>query len=121
MKKKLYDVLLGILISLVICYIAGFILTSFISNNYIFIIHARYLTDGRTIGYTFFFLMVEGSIILLYYYKHYWLLNSKNIIKGKKRDLHLPANLEQSRFQSEKELEKNFKISCNFSQRCHFF
>ena len=24
----------------------------------------------------------------------------KNIIKGKKRDLHLPANLEQSRFQS---------------------
>lgn len=68
---KLYDVLFGILISLVICYIFGFILTSFISNNYKFIIQARYLTDRRTIGYTFFFLMIEGLIILLYYYKHY--------------------------------------------------
>lgn len=110
MKKKLYDVLLAILISLVICYIAGFILTSFISNNYKFIIQARYLTDGRTIGYTFFFLMIEGLVILLYYYKHYWLLNSKNIIKGKKKDLHFKGNLEESRFQSDEELKKNFKI-----------
>ena len=110
MKKKLYDVLLAILISLIICYIAGFILTSFISNNYKFIIQARYLTDGRTIGYTFFFLMIEGLVILLYYYKHYWLLNSNNIIKGKKKDLHFKGNLEESRFQSDEELEKNFKI-----------
>ena len=110
MKKKLYDVLLAILISLVICYIAGFILTSFISNNYKFIIQARYLTDGRTIGYTFFFLMIEGLVILLYYYKHYWLLNSNNIIKGKKKDLHFKGNLEESRFQSDEELKKNFKI-----------
>lgn len=110
MKKKLYDVLLAILISLVICYIAGFILTSFISNNYKFIIQARYLTDGRTIGYTFFFLMIEGLVILLYYYKHYWLLNSNNIIKGKKKDLHFKGNLEESRFQSDEELKNNFKI-----------
>ena len=58
----------------------------------------------------FFFLMVEALIIGLYYYKHYWLLNSKNIIKGKKRDLHLTANLEQSRFQTDKDLETNFQI-----------
>lgn len=110
MKKKLYDILLAILISFVICYIFGFILTSFIASGYKFVIQVRYLTNIRTLGYTFFFLMIEGLIILLYYYKHYWLLNSTNIIKGKKRDLHLTANLEQSRFQTDDDLKRNYKI-----------
>ena len=110
MKKKLYDIILAILISLIICYLLGFILNSFISNHFKLILQARYLTDLRTIVLTLFLLIIEILIILLYYYRHYWLLNSKNIIKGKKRDLHLTANLEQSRFQSDKELEKNYKI-----------
>lgn len=110
MKKKLIDILLVILISIVICYLFGFILSSFINNNFKLIIQTRYLTDYKTIIFTFFFLIIEGLIILFYYYKHYWLLNSKNIMKGKTKDLHLNANLETSRFQTESELKKNYKI-----------
>ncbi len=110
MNKKFYDILIGIIISFIVCYILGFLLSSVVNNGYKFIIQARYLADGKTVLFTFFFLMVEGLIIGLYYYKHYWLLNSKNIIKGKERDLHLSSNLEHSRFQSEKELETNFKV-----------
>ncbi len=110
MNKKFYDILIGIIISFIVCYILGFFLSSIVNNGYKFIIQARYLTDGKTILFMFFFLMVEALIIGLYYYKHYWLLNSKNIIKGKKRDLHLTANLEQSRFQTDKDLETNFQI-----------
>lgn len=70
----------------------------------------RLLTDGRTFLYMVLILIVEGLAFLLYYYTHYWLLNSKNIIKGKQGDLHLDANSESSRFQTEKDLEKNFMI-----------
>ena len=110
MNKKIYDILIGIIISFIVCYILGFLLSSIVNNGYKFIIQARYLADGKTLLFTVFFLMVEGLIIGLYYYKHYWLLNSKNIIKGKERDLHLSSNLEHSRFQSDKELETNFKV-----------
>ena len=52
MKKKFYDIILAILISLIICYLLGFILNSFISNHFKFILQARYLTDFRTIVLT---------------------------------------------------------------------
>ena len=48
-------------------------------------------------------------VALLYYYKHYWLLNGKKLIRGKKGDLHFDANLEESRFLSDKEVEMLFQ------------
>ncbi len=110
MKKKIYNILLICLISLVGCYILGYFFNSCVRNNFKFVFSIKYLTDSKTVMFTLFFLAIEGTIVLYYYYKHYWLLNSKNIIKGKKRDLHLQANLEHSRFQTDEELEKNFKV-----------
>lgn len=108
MKKHLKTLLIILLVSAVICYFFGFVLCSLIHNNFKFVFKWWYFTDGKTFLFAGFFLLVEMVIVLWYYQKNYWLLNSKNIIKGKKRDLHLPANLEQSRFQSNDELAKNF-------------
>lgn len=109
MNKHLKTILIVFVISSGICYFLGFLLCSLISNNFKFVFKWWYFTDSRTFMFAGFFLLVELLIILWYYQKNYWLLNSKNIIKGKKRDLHLPANLEQSKFQTEKELEENYK------------
>lgn len=108
MKKHLKTLLIILFVSAVICYFFGFVLCSLIHNNFKFVFKWWYFTDGKTFLFAGFFLLVEMVIVLWYYQKNYWLLNSKNIIKGKKRDLHLPANLEQSRFQSNDELTKNF-------------
>ena len=106
--KHLKTILIILGSSILICYFLGFLLCSFVANGYKFVFKWWYLTDDRTFMFMGFFLLVELLVILWYYQKNYWLLNSKNIIKGKKRDLHLPANLEQSRFQTDKELEENF-------------
>ena len=109
MNKRLKSILIFLILSSIVCYFLGFLLCSVISNNFKFVFKWWYFTDNRTFMFAGFFLLVELFILLWYYQKNYWLLNSKNIIKGKKRDLHLPANLEQSKFQSEKELEENYK------------
>lgn len=106
--KRLKPILIILCSSVLVCYVLGFVLCSFLVNGYQFVFKWWYFTDGRTFLYMGFFLLVELLVALWYYQKHYWLLNSKNIIKGKKRDLHLPANLEQSHFQSEKEINENF-------------
>lgn len=108
MKRHFKILLIIFLVSAIICYFFGFVLCSLTYNNFNFVFKWWYFTDGSTFLFAGFFLLVEALIVLWYYQKNYWLLNSKNIIKGKKRDLHLPANLEQSRFQSKEELAKNF-------------
>ena len=109
MKNRLKRLLIKVIISVAVCYAFSFLIVSVINNEYKFVIELKYLFDKKTILFMFFFIMIEFLLILLYYYKHYWLLNSQNIIKGNEKDLHLTANLEQSRFQSNKELDKNFK------------
>lgn len=109
-NKKLYDYLIIAIISVVVCYIAGFMLASIVGNGFKFVISIKYLVEGQTFLFMFFFMVLEVVGLLLYYYTHYWLLNSKNIIKGKNSDLHLEANMESSRFQTDKELETNFKV-----------
>ena len=108
MKKYLKSLLIILGTSIIFCYLLGFVFCSLVANNFRFVFKWWYFTDNRTFIFMGFFLIVELVIVLWYYQKHYWLLNSKNIIKGKKRDLHLPANLEQSRFQTDRELEENF-------------
>lgn len=102
--------ILIIVISLIGSYFFGYLSNWLISNHFSMKLSVRLLTDGRTFLYMILILVVEGLAFLLYYYTHYWLLNSKNIIKGKRGDLHLDANSESSKFQTEKDLEKNFRI-----------
>lgn len=109
-NKKVYNAILIIGISLIGSYFFGYLFNCLISNRFLLRLSVRLLTDGRTFLYMILILVVEGLVFLLYYYTHYWLLNSKNIIKGKQGDLHLDANSESSRFQTEKDLEKNFMI-----------
>ena len=109
-NKKVYNAILIIGISLIGSYFFGYLFNCLISNRFLLRLSVRLLTDGRTFLYMILILVVEGLAFLLYYYTHYWLLNSKNIIKGKRGDLHLDANSESSRFQTEKDLEKNFRI-----------
>lgn len=109
-NKKVYNAILIIVVSLIGSYFFGYLFNCLISNCFSMKLSVRLLTDGRTFLYMALILIVEGLAFLLYYYTHYWILNSKNIIKGKQGDLHLDANSESSRFQTEKDLEKNFRI-----------
>lgn len=109
-NKKIYNAVLIIVISLIGSYFFGYLFNCLISNRFSMRLSLRLLVDGRTFLYMVLILIMEGLAFLLYYYTHYWLLNSKNIIKGKQGDLHLDANSESSRFQTEKDLEKNFRI-----------
>lgn len=91
------------------CYFFGFTVNCFVKSGYHLKYSARFLFDGQTFVFTGVFILLAILIASMYYYTHYWLFNSKNIIKGKERDKHISANLEQARFESEREIEKNFQ------------
>lgn len=108
-RKKL--IRWGITVGVVLlgCFLLGFSLNCFIQAGYRLNIKARLLLDGKTYAFAGLFLLLSGFVALFYYYNHYWLFNSKNIIKGRERDKHIFANLEQARFQSEREIAENFQ------------
>ena len=111
MKKKGTKIAIAAIVAFWVCYIGAFAITCAIKKGF----DIRYLISSETIG---FFALLAGialAVILFYFYSHYWLLNSKNIIKGKDGDLHLKANLEEARFQSEEEIAKNYK-TLNFNE-----
>jgi type IV secretion system protein VirD4 len=87
-----------------LCYLAGFGLTCALRKRF----DIRYLASGECVGIAALLIGVGLLLGFLYYRKHYWLINSKNIMKGKPSDLHFGANLEQSRFMSEEEIQKAF-------------
>ena len=91
------------------CFLLGFSLNCFIQAGYRPNLKARLLLDEKTYVFAGLFLLLSGFVALFYYYTHYWLFNSKNIIKGRERDKHIFANLEQARFQSEREIAENFQ------------
>ena len=90
------------------CYIFGYVLNCFIEGGFHFKASLLLLFAGKTFMYSGVFFMLFGFIVLFNYHNHYWLFNSKNIIKGKERDKHISANLEQARFESDEEIERNF-------------
>lgn len=102
--KRLKIPILITIIGFWCCLILSFAITCGVKGSF----DIRYLLSRMNA--LIFLLLFTASIAvgLLYYRKHYWLLNSKNIIKGKESDEHINANLEQSRFQSEDELASNF-------------
>ena len=93
------------LISFWVIYLLSFSLTCWLNHGFSF----RYLFATTTLG---FFCLILGIIVILvlwYYWKHYWVFNSSKVIKGNSSDLKIDANLEQARFQTDSELEKNYK------------
>ena len=91
------------------CYIFGFVINCFIVGGFHLKISASLLFDSKTFLYSGVLCGLFLFFALYYYYTHYWIFNSKNIIKGKERDKHITANLEQARFETETEIVKNFQ------------
>ena len=108
-RKKLINWGIAVGVVLLGCFLLGFSLNCFIQAGYRPNIKAHLLFNNQTFAFTGLFLLLSGFLALLYYYNHYWLFNSKNIIKGRERDKHIFANLEQASFQSEREIEQNFQ------------
>lgn len=91
------------------CYFFGFTLNCFVEGGFELNYSVRLLIDEKTFLYTGACCGVALFIALYYYYTHYWIFNSKNIIKGRKKDKHISANLEQAHFQTEEEIERHFR------------
>ena len=90
------------------CYLFGFVLNCVITHDFTFRFDAKLLIDGETFIYTGLFCLIAVLIVLFYYYKHFWLFNSKNVMRGNKGDKRIDVNLEQARFQNEREINENF-------------
>lgn len=90
-------------------FLAGFFLNCLFSNNFKFRLDVRLLFSGKTYLYAFLLIVAALLVWLSYYYKHYWLKNSKKIIQGDERDNDVAANLEAARFQTEKEIDRNYE------------
>lgn len=88
--------------------IAGFFLNCLFAHNFEFRVDLSLLLDKKTYLYALLLSVIALMGWLSYYYKHYWLKNSKKIIQGDERDNDVAANLEAARFQTDKEVEKNF-------------
>lgn len=89
-----------------ISYLLGFSLTCLTKGRFDF----RYLLSIDTFLFFLLFFFLILAFLLWYYWRHYWLFNSRKVMKGNKEDRHLSANLEEARFQSEEEIAKNFSI-----------
>ena len=104
-KKKASKIFLILLIVFWISYLLGLVLSCLVHKGF----EPRYFISRETIGFTALFLLLSLVAILLYAYNHWWIFRSKKIMEGKDSDLHFSANLEEARFQSEEEMNKNYE------------
>lgn len=107
--KKFYKKIILFLILFLICYLLGFLLNCFISNKYIFNLDIVLLFNGKTLLYGTFLFAIFVCIYLYNFDKTYWRKNGKKIISGDKKDNDIETNFEQAHFQTDKEIELNFK------------
>ncbi len=110
-NKRLKQLLIALAIVVGISLIAGFLFNCLFSNNLKFRLDFWLLLDGRTYLYALLLSVIALTVVLAYYYKHYWLKNSKKIIQGDERDNDVEANLEQARFQTDEEIDKNYTVA----------
>jgi type IV secretion system protein VirD4 len=94
-----------------ISWAVGFSLACLIRKSF----DIRYLFSKEALGLSLVLFGILIALILYYAYSHYWLNHSKDFLKGKEGDKHLRANLEDSRFQTEGEIEKNY-VTIPFSE-----
>lgn len=104
-KKKASKIFLILLIVFWISYLLGLVLSYLVHKGF----EPRYLISRETMGFTALFLLLSLVAVLLYAYNHWWIFRSKKIMEGQDSDLHFSANLEEARFQSEEELNKNYQ------------
>lgn len=104
-KKKASKMFLILLIVFWISYLLGLVLSCLVHKGF----ELRYLISRETMGFTALFLLLSLVVVLLYAYNHWWIFRSKKIMEGKDSDLHFSANLEEARFQSEEEMNKNYE------------
>lgn len=104
-KKKASKIFLILLIVFWISYLLGLVLSCLVHKGF----EPRYLISGETMGFTALFLLLSLVAVLLYAYNHWWIFRSKKIMEGKDSDLHFSANLEEARFQSEEEMNRNYE------------
>lgn len=104
-KKKASKIFLILLIVFWISYLLGLVLSCLVHKGF----EPRYLISMETMGFTALFLLLSLVAVLLYAYNHWWIFRSKKIMEGKDSDLHFSANLEEARFQSEEEMNKNYE------------
>lgn len=90
----------GIIIGIVLigCYFLGYSMNCFVKAEFRLKYEPILLLHDDTFLYAGLFFAITVFIALLYYYSNYWIFNSKNIIKGRARDKHIHANLEQARY-----------------------
>lgn len=110
-NKRIKHLLIALAIVIGISLIAGFFLNCLFNNNFKFRIQFGLLLDGKTYLYALLLSVIALTVVLAYYYKHYWLKNSKKIIQGDERDNDVAANLEQARFQTDEEIDKNYTVA----------
>lgn len=104
-KKKASKIFLILLIVFWISYLLGFVFSCLVHKGF----DPRYLISRETMGFTALFLLLSLVAVLLYAYNHWWIFRSKKIMEGKDSDLHFSANLEEARFQSGEEMNKNYE------------
>ncbi len=91
------------------CYFLGYSLNCLIKAEFRLEYKPILLLHDDTFLYAGLFFAITVFIALMYYYSNYWIFNSKNIIKGRARDKHIHANLEQAHFQTEDEISRHFQ------------
>jgi len=106
--NKLKQFLIVLAVVAAICYVAGFLINSYIAGGFSFVFNPLLFFDSRTYIFTGVLLLVALLLLLWYYHKHFWLFHSRNVIKGNKKDGDIKVNLEQARFQDEREINRNF-------------
>lgn len=107
--KWIKRLLITLGVAIILCYIIGFILNCFITNDFVLKFDLYLLFSITTLKYFGLLFFISLLIILFYYHDNYWVINGKNIIKAKNGDERIKSNLEQSKFQSEKEVNYNFQ------------
>ncbi len=98
-----------ILLLLLLCYVVGYFLNSFVSNGFVFKfeISTSYLFAKKTLLYTFELF----AIFMLIYIYSWWKglgKNPKKIMQSNEKDKEIYTGLEQAHFQTEKEIARNF-------------
>ncbi len=108
MKKIKKQSIIGVISVAIFCYLLAFAINSFVSNNFKLGFNLRLLYNPDTFIYMAVLDLVAVLIFLAYKYKHWWSgARARKIIKGETDEI--VGNLENSHFQSEEELRKNFR------------
>lgn len=108
MKKNKKQSILGIISAVIFCYLAAFAINNFVNNNFKFAFDLKLLISAKTFIYMVVLDLVAILLFLAYKYKHWWNgARTSKIIKGEIDEI--VGNLENSHFQSDVELQKNFR------------